>query len=93
METQFRKKKILFKYPLETKFVLYCQASKGCELLNGMPVVGRIRGNSVWVNCPDKLRKMTPAMVEGWQLAASRMGVHSGFGGLKNGGIKITVNV
>ena len=40
------KKKIMCSFLLQTKFIFYCQASRGCEFLNGMPVVGKGRGNS-----------------------------------------------
>ena len=44
-------------------------------------------------NYPDKLRKMTLGVVEGWQLAASRINVPSDFRGLRNKGIKMYASV
>lgn len=79
-------------FPLETKFVVSSQASRGCDSWMGCLWWNDQRPLCLG-NCPDKLRKMTWGVAEGWQLAAPRMGVLSGLRGSRKEGIKTAMNI
>lgn len=93
IEAQFRKKNKRSCVAFSCKLNSFSTARPAGAMNSWMGCLWWGGAEATLGNYPDKLRKMTLGVVEGWQLAASRINVPSDFRGLRIKGIKITLNI